>query len=37
VQDRLEEVAAMIGDTRFSVRFPSPASTALANGTALPV
>ncbi len=29
VARRVEEVASMVGDTRFTVRFPSPASTAL--------
>jgi hypothetical protein len=33
---RTGEVAEMIGDTRFTVRFPSPVSTALRKGTALP-
>jgi hypothetical protein len=32
VDERLAEVAAMLGDTRFTVRFPSPVSTALAKG-----
>jgi hypothetical protein len=32
VERRLTEVAAMVGDTRFTVRFPSPVSTALATG-----
>jgi hypothetical protein len=32
VEGRLAEVAAMVGDTRFTVRFPSPVSTALSNG-----
>jgi hypothetical protein len=32
VEQRAEELAAMVGDTRFTVRFPSPASTALRNG-----
>ena len=32
VEQRLAEVAAMLGDTRFTVRFPSPVSTALAKG-----
>ena len=29
VDRRVEELEAMVGDTRFTVRFPSPASTAL--------
>jgi DNA glycosylase AlkZ-like len=37
IDQRVAEVAAMIGDTRFTVRFPSPASTALAKGTLPPV
>jgi len=37
VEQRAAELAAMIGDTRFTVRFPSPVSTALAKGTAVPV
>ena len=32
VERRLADVAAMVGDTRFTVRFPSPVSTALAKG-----
>jgi hypothetical protein len=35
VAERAGEVAAMIGDTRFTVRFPSPVSTALRKGAAL--
>jgi len=37
IESRAVEVAAMIGDTRFTVRFPSPVSTALAKGTPVPV
>jgi hypothetical protein len=36
IDRRAGELAEMIGDTRFTVRFPSPVSTALRNGTALP-
>jgi winged helix DNA-binding protein len=32
LDDRLAALAAMIGPTRFTVRFPSPVSTALARG-----
>jgi hypothetical protein len=32
VDRRVDEVAEMIGETRFTVRFPSPVSTALAKG-----
>jgi hypothetical protein len=35
VDSRVEELRAMIGNTRFTVRFPSAASTALAKETAL--
>jgi Winged helix DNA-binding domain len=37
VDRRLAEVARMIGSTRFTVRFPSPVSTALYAGKAPPV
>jgi hypothetical protein len=33
---RAAELADTIGDTRFTVRFPSPVSTALRKGAALP-
>ena len=36
IERRAAELREMIGDTRFTVRFPSPVSTALRNGTALP-
>ena len=36
VESRVEELRQMIGDTRFTVRFPSPVSTALAKGSPLP-
>jgi hypothetical protein len=36
IERRAGELAEMIGETRFTVRFPSPVSTALRKGTALP-
>lgn len=36
IDRRAGELAEMIGETRFTVRFPSPVSTALRKGTALP-
>jgi hypothetical protein len=36
VGTRVEELRQMIGDTRFTVRFPSPVSTALAKGASPP-
>jgi hypothetical protein len=36
IDRRAGELAEMIGDTRFTVRFPSPVSAALRKGTALP-
>ena len=36
VERRVEELAEMLGETRFTVRFPSPVSTALTKGTAVP-
>jgi hypothetical protein len=35
VEERVEDLLAVIGDTRFTVRFPSPVSTALAKGEQL--
>ena len=36
VDRRAAEVAAMVGETRFTVRFPSPVSAALAAGSPVP-
>jgi Winged helix DNA-binding domain len=36
IDKRAGELAEMIGETRFTVRFPSPVSTALRKGAALP-
>jgi winged helix DNA-binding protein len=36
IDRRAGRLAEMIGETRFTVRFPSPVSTALRKGTALP-
>lgn len=36
IEGRAGRLAEMIGETRFTVRFPSPVSTALRKGTALP-
>jgi hypothetical protein len=37
VATRVDDLAEMVGATRFTVRFPSPVSTALLNGGAAPV
>ena len=36
VDRRAAEVAAMVGETRFTVRFPSPVSAALVAGSPVP-